>query len=123
METGLVNRLFTFLAIILTLFIIFPNFLGTVDPQAADVPLAWDAATGATSYKLQMSLDQGVTWPQEKTVTTGTTYTWVGVPDTGLVLFRAISVNSQGVAMRTEAGAWYNGTWRLPTAPGGLGAK
>jgi hypothetical protein len=90
---------------------------------AADVPLQWDSTPGATSYVLQMSTTQGTSWGSDKTVTTGTTYTWLAVPDTGLVLFRAIAVNSQGQAIQTSSGAWYNGGWKLPAAPGGLGAK
>ena len=90
---------------------------------AADVSLIWDPAPGAASYKIQMSTDQGVTWPVERTVPTGTTYTWTGAPDTGLLLFRAVSVNAQGSAIRTEAGVWYNGAWKLPAQPGGFGVK
>lgn len=91
--------------------------------MAADVTLKWDAASGATSYKIQMSTDQGATWPTERTVATGTTYTWTGAPDTGLLLFRAVSINAQGAAIRTEAGVWFNNGWKLPVQPGGLGAQ
>lgn len=90
---------------------------------AADVTLRWDAALDASSYKIQMSTDQGVTWAVERPVPTGTTFTWIGAPDTGLILFRAVSVNSVGIAIRTEAGAWFNGAWKPPAIPGGLGAQ
>lgn len=90
---------------------------------AADVSMVWDPAPGAASYKIQMSTDQGATWPTERIVATGTAYTWTGAPDTGLLLFRAVSVNTQGSAIRTEAGVWFNGSWKLPAQTGGFGVK
>lgn len=94
-----------------------------VAAMCADVQMKWDAAPGATSYKIQMSTDSGSTWPTERTVATGTTFTWTGAPDTGLVLFRAVSVNAQGQEIRTDAGAWFNKSWQLPTRVGGLGTN
>lgn len=91
--------------------------------QAADVELSWDAAVGATSYKIQMSTDGGTTWPVERTVPSGMTFTWTAAPDTGLLLFRAVSINAAGQAIRTDAGVWFNGTWQLPKQTTGLGAK
>lgn len=91
--------------------------------RAADVSLSWDAVTGATSYRIQMSIDQGATWPTERIVTSGTTFVWTAAPDAGLLLFRAVSYNAAGNTIRTDAGAWYNGSWKLPTAVGKLGAQ
>ncbi len=89
----------------------------------ADVSLSWDAATGATSYKIQMSTDQGATWPTERAVPSGTTFVWTAAPDTGLLLFRAVSINAAGSTIRTDAGVWFNGAWKLPAAAGKLGVQ
>lgn len=92
---------------------------------AADVPLKWDVATGATGYKIQMSTDNGATWPTSRVVTGGTTtsYTWTGAPETGLVMFRVTATNAQGEAIRTDAGCWFNKGWQLPQMAGGLGVN
>lgn len=94
-----------------------------ISAMCADVPMKWDASPGATSYKIQMSTDHGVTWPTERAVATGTTFTWLGAPETGLVMFRAVAVNAQGSVIRADAGAWYDKTKALPAAVGGLGTN
>jgi hypothetical protein len=94
-----------------------------VTVQAADVSLSWDAVAGATSYRIQMSTDQGATWTQEKNVPSGTALVWTGAPDSGLLLFRAVAINSAGTSIRSDAGAWFNGSWKLPSAPGKLGMQ
>ena len=90
---------------------------------AADIPIAWDAAGGATGYKIQMSTDNGVTWSAGVDVANVLTYTLLGVPDSGLVLFRVLAYNSVGEAVNMWAGAWYNGDWKPPAVAGGLGIK
>ena len=94
-----------------------------ISSRAASVNLSWDASPGATSYKIQMSTDLGVTWPVEKVVPTGTTFIWAEAPDTGLLLFRAISIGAQGQTIRTDAGVWYNGAWKPPSLSSGLGIQ
>jgi hypothetical protein len=108
---------------IITILLIVASFFIGSTVRAADVVLSWDAAVGATSYKIQMSTDQGATWAAERVVPSGTTFTWAGAPDTGLVLFRAVSINAAGSAIRTDAGVWFNGAWKLPAPAGGLGAR
>ena len=88
---------------------------------AADVPLAWDAVQGASGYKIQMSTNSGASWSTAKDAGANATYTWTGAPDTGLCLFRVSAYNAQGEAIRTNAGAWFNGSWTVPRQPGGLG--
>jgi hypothetical protein len=88
-----------------------------------DVVLSWNAATGAASYKIQMSIDQGVTWATERPVPSGTTFIWTGAPATGLVLFRVVSINSAGQAIRTDAGVWKNNSWKPPDQAGGFGVQ
>ena len=90
---------------------------------AADVTLYWDASTGATGYKLYASTDLGATWSAPHDVGNVQTYVWPNVSDTVLTLFRVGAYNTQGELIRTEAGAWYNGSWNLPAAAHGLGIK
>lgn len=91
--------------------------------MAADVSIAWDTAQGATGYKLQMSTDTGATWSAGVDVGNVLTYTLLGVPDTGLVLFRVLAYNVQDEAITTWAGAWYNNDWKPPGYAGGLGVQ
>lgn len=90
---------------------------------AADNNLAWDAVTGATGYKLQISIDGGVTWGEIRDVGNVTTFTWTGTPDTGLILWRVAAYNATGESWQTKQGAWYCGTWTLPPQATGLGVK
>lgn len=87
----------------------------------ADVPLSWEPVPNATSYKVQMSTDIGLSWTQERPAT-GTSLLWTGAPDTGLLLFRGIAIGPQGEAIRVDAGAWYNGSWSLNFVKG-MGIK
>lgn len=90
---------------------------------AVDLNLEWDPGEGAAGYKLYMSSDLGVTWSAPVDVGNVLTYTYSGVPDSGLILFRASSYNSSGESIRYEAGVWYNGSWKPPINPGGFGVK
>jgi len=89
---------------------------------AADIPLAWDSVTGADSYIVEMSTDQGQTWSESRNATNASLI-WTDAPDTGLLLFRVSAVNEQGQATRTESGAWYCGDWDLPDEPAGMGVQ
>lgn len=91
--------------------------------HAADVTLRWNAADGATGYILEMSTDNGTTWTNQTDVGNVTTYVWAGVPDTGMIFFRAVSYNASAQSTRYEAGAWYNGDWKPPGEPGGVGIE
>jgi hypothetical protein len=90
---------------------------------SADLPLAWDASANATGYKLQISTDMGATWGEVRDAGNSITFTWLGAPDTGLVLFRVSAYNTTGEAWGTTKGAWYCGTWVVPPPAVGLGAK
>jgi hypothetical protein len=93
----------------------------TTSVHAFDAPLAWDAAPGATGYKVYASTDVGVTWSAPRDAGNQTTFVWLGARDTGLTLFRVSAYNAQGEAIRTDAGAWCNPTWIVPVAAKGLG--
>ena len=86
---------------------------------AADVTLSWDAIEGADGYKLYMSTDGRQTWGPQFGVDVGdvTTYTWVGVPEDGIVYFRAASYQMTET-VRLNAGAWFDGTQPISGAPG-----
>ena len=104
--------------LLILVLVLFPVFC-----FAADVTLEWDIAEGATSYKIQMSTDLGLTWAEERDAGSETTFVWTGAPDTGLLLFRAVASNAVGETARTWSGAFYNGDWRLPDSPGGTGIE
>lgn len=78
---------------------------------AADVPLSWNAVEGADGYKLYMSEDGRQTWKPALGVDVGlvTRYVWRGVPETGIVYFRASSYKMTET-VRLNAGAWFDGT-------------
>ena len=91
---------------------------------SADVDLKWMVAANATGYKIQMSTDNGVTWDAGLDVGDVTQHLYLGVPETGVVLFRAVSYNATGQeTIRPEAGAWYNFQWVPPGTAGGLGVE
>jgi len=100
------KKLIIFLAVIF--------FMTSSTAFCADVVLKWDAATGATSYKIYMSVNNGTSWTVVATVGNVLTTTVANVPNTGVVLFRKGSVNSQGEIVYTSAGSWFNGAWALP---------
>jgi hypothetical protein len=92
-----------------------------VDAKAVDITLKWDAVQGATGYKIYQSVNQGTAWTMVKDTLTAITSTVITAPDTGLILYRVSAYNAQGEAINTGAGAWYNGVWKLPANPVGVG--
>lgn len=90
---------------------------------AADVGHKWDAVDGADGYRLYQSVDNGVTWVQTGSDVTTTTMTAIGVPDTGLVLFRVSAFNASGETIREWSGSWYNGDWKPLDSPSGNGIE
>lgn len=88
---------------------------------AADVDLKWDASAGATGYKIQKSLDLGVTWLPAIDVGNVTTYKYTNVEENVLVLFRASAYNANGEAIRTWSGAWFDQRKKPISAASGLG--
>lgn len=106
-----------FIILVLTTFLSMSVF-------AADVTLSWDLASGAEYYEIQMSTDLGVIWSDPRIANdtnSPTIFIWTGAPDSGLLLFRATSVSAIGKAIRLNAGAWYNGDWKMPDYPTGTG--
>lgn len=91
---------------------------------AADVNLRWDAVTGATGYKIYMSLDNCVTWQAPKDVGNVLIYTYVGVPDTALIHFKVSAYKLGGVETVTNHfGAWWDSRLMPLGYPVALGIK
>jgi hypothetical protein len=91
--------------------------------EASDIPLRWDVATGVTGYKVYMSIDGGVTWANPIDVGNVTTYTYLSVIDTALVMFKISSYNANGEAVINWAGAWYDGRKKPPNYASYLGVQ
>lgn len=90
---------------------------------AADVSLKWDASTGATGYKIQKSVDLGVTWSTAIDVGNVITYTYTNVEENVLVIFRASAYNAVGESVRTWSGAWFDSRKKPVATPSGQGIQ
>jgi len=91
--------------------------------HAADVNLRWDPVTGATGYKVYMSLDNCATWLAPKDVGNVTTYTYTGVSDAVLVHFKVSAYKSGSETIADYMGAWWD-TRKMPLGmPVALGVK
>lgn len=102
------------------------ELIGPSAAWAADCVFSWRAVQGATGYELEYSADGGTTWTGRKSTGPLTpdaqgevSWTYTGVPETGLLLFRVSAVNASGKAVRTESGAWYNHLWKPLGSPSG----
>lgn len=90
---------------------------------SADLKLSWDPSDGATGYRVQISTDLGKTWSEPNDAGDSVTLTWMGAPDTGLILFRVSAYNSQGEAVNYNKGAWYRGDRGAPAMASSLGLE
>ncbi len=99
--------------------------LFTTQVFAADIELKWEPASGADYYEIELTIDFGITWSTPRVANdpnNPTSFIWTGAPNSGILLFRATSVNSSGArATKFNAGAWYNGDWAIPDSPIGTG--
>lgn len=93
-----------------------------ISAMCATISLKWDTAAGATGYRIDQSINSGTAWTEVKDAGNVLTTT-VTAPDTGLVLYRIKAYNSQGQTIRTNAGAWFNGSWSLPAPATGAGIQ
>ena len=84
----------------------------------ADVKLSWDATEGAASYRVQMSSDLGVTWTAAPNDVTTTLYTWTGIAEDKLVLFKVCAVNAVKTNCTDWAGGWYDHRQKMASATG-----
>ena len=90
---------------------------------AADVDLRWDPSTGAIGYKIQKSVDLGVTWSTAIDVGNVTTYKYLNVEENTLVFFRASAYNAAGESIRTWSGAWFDQRKKPVSSPSGQGIQ
>jgi hypothetical protein len=91
--------------------------------SAADVALKWDPSLGATGYKIQKSLDLGVTWLAPIDVGNVTLYLYTGVEEGALILFRVSAYNAAGEGIRTWSGAWFDFRKKPVLPPSGVGVQ
>ena len=107
---------------ILTTAILLAGLLGVALPAWAwTATYSWSPATGATSYKVEKTVDQGATWTLVASPTTPT-YAYTGT-ETGLVLFRVSACNANGCTVRSADGLWHNEAWQPPSAATNLGVQ
>lgn len=99
---------------------------------AGPVTLLWNPGSDSTSTDVEQSVDNGTTWTVVRNVShiapacNGTPMTCSTVhpaPDTGLVLFRFVSVNAVGKTIRTDAGPWHNAKWITPGQATNVGSR
>ncbi len=90
---------------------------------AADVVLKWDPSAGATGYKIQKSIDMGVTWAAPVDVGNVTTYTVTSVEENVVVFFRASAYNVAGESVRSWSGAWFDMRKKPVASPAGQGIQ
>jgi hypothetical protein len=88
---------------------------------AADVSLKWDAVTDVTGYKIYKSEDMGVTWTAPVDAGNVTTYTYVGVVQDKMVLFKVSAYNTFGESIRHWSGAWFDYRLKPINSAGGAG--
>ena len=84
---------------------------------SADVDLSWLVEAEATGYKIYMSQDLGQTWDsgldvglaqQDPIIPAQRTYTYTGVPEDKIILFKCSAYNDDGEGIREWSGAWYD---------------
>ena len=91
--------------------------------QAAEKNLQWDAEPLAVSYRIDTSVDAGVTWTLGVAlIAAPETITTIIIPDGILVLMRAVAINAEGMeAVNYSSGVFHHSGWELPPAVVGLG--
>lgn len=82
---------------------------------------SWSVVATATSYKVEKSVDNGVTWVVAGTPATPT-FAYTGT-ETGLVLFRISACNANACTLRPTDGLWHNDGAQFPLAPTNLSGQ
>lgn len=90
--------------------------------QAWTASYSWAPATGATSYKVEKSVDNGATWTVVSATLASPTLNYTG-SEAALVLFRVSNCNSNGCTVRPGDGWWHNEGWTPPPAPASLAVQ
>lgn len=82
---------------------------------------SWTAVSGATSYKVEKSIDTGATWTLVASPAVPT-YVYVGT-ETNMTIFRVSACNAAGCTMRAASGVWHNEVWQPLSQPSNLGVQ
>ncbi len=90
---------------------------------ATDVSLKWNPSVGATGYKVYKSEDLGVTWGTPVDVGNVTTYIYLAVIETKMVLFRVSAYNTTEESIRFWSGAWFDNRLKPINSPPGAGIQ
>jgi len=99
-------------------FILLVTLLWTAPALAWSDVYSWTASSGATSYKVESSIDNGVTWVLAGSPTTPT-FT-LTLTSTALTLVRISACNANGCATRSVSGFYHNEAWAPPLVPTNL---
>ena len=84
--------------------------------------LQWTIDPGATTYRVEKSIDNGATWTLVTATVTTPTHAYTGM-EPGLVLFRFANCNAQGCMPRPTAGGWHDESKQLPGSPVNVGVQ
>lgn len=77
---------------------------------------AVDPVPGATSYRLEKTIDLGNTWIQAGPDSPTPTFIYTGT-ESGLILFRISALSGTTITTRTFDGLWHNEAWVAVTTP------
>lgn len=97
--------------VVLSTILILAGFLLASSAWAGPQVLSWDPIAVATSYGVEQSLDNGVTWTASPLVVPQSCdatrcFATVNAPTTGRALYRIWAANSVGRTTRFSAGLW-----------------
>lgn len=97
--------------------------LATAAPAFAwTATYSWAPSTGATSYKLEKSADNGSTWTVVNAAIATTSFAYTGT-EPALVLFRVSACNSNGCTVRSGDGFWHDESKTPPASPSSLAVQ
>lgn len=96
--------------------------------NAGPITLLWDESPGATSYDIEASTDNGVTWavvasPLASVCANTECNFTLTAPSTGRVLYRFVAKNAIGHTPRYDAGMWYCESCKPPSGPLNVGIQ
>ena len=111
------KKAFITMGIIVTLLLLLVSYTS----HAADIRLKWNPVETATSYKVFISLDTGVTWGSGIDAGGATEHVIIDLPEDALILFKVGAYNEYGANICHWAGAWYDHRRRPPDPVWGLG--
>lgn len=83
--------------------------LTAIPAWAVDLKFKWDAADGATGYKLYQSEDDGATWTDSVDAGAVVEYQWTGRAEDQRLFFKCCAYDASANETCNEyAGAWYD---------------